>query len=91
MKPIYIFAIFSFFISGTSYAEITTKKQADEFMNQYCISLVNEFKKTIEVKNELKKNAEKLGEEDLTTLLLTGAATVKEIDRFVDVYSKVCK
>ena len=91
MKKTCFVALFSFFLSGNVHAEITTKKQAQEFINQYCISLVNEFKQTLEAKNELKKNAEKAGEEDLVALLLTGAATVKGIERFIDTYTKLCK
>ncbi len=91
MKKICFVALFSFFLSSNVHAEITTKIQAQEFINQYCISLVNEFKQTLEAKNELKKNAEKAGEEDFAALIITGAVTVKNIDRFIDTYTKLCK
>jgi len=91
MKKICFVALFYLCISGNAFAEITTKKQAEEFINQYCISLVNEFKKTLEVKQSLEKNAEKAGEEDLAALLLTGVATSNDIERFVDIYTKLCK
>lgn len=91
MKKYFFVAFFSCFLSGNSIAEITTKEQADEFLNQYCISLVNEFKQTLEEKNELSKNTEQADEEDIAILLLTGAATASSIDRFVEIYTKLCK
>lgn len=91
MKKIFFVAFCYFFLSGNSLAEITTKKQADQFINQYCVSLVNEFKQTLEEKKQLQKSAQKAGEEDFAALLLTGAATVNDIDRFVEIYTKLCK
>ena len=91
MKKIFFVALFSFFLSGNSFAEITTKKQASQFINQYCISLVNEFKNTLAEKESLKKSVENADKEDFAALLITGAATVNDIDRFVNIYTKLCK
>ncbi len=91
MKKKCFVALCYFFLSGNIYAEITTKKQAQEFINQYCISLVNEFKKTLKEKNELQKSAEKVEEENFAELLLVGAAIEKDFNRFIDVYTKLCK
>ena len=91
MKNIFFIAFFSFLLCGNALAEITTKKQAVQFIDHYCISLVNEFKQTLEEQNELIKDVEEAGEEDIGFLLLTGVATSGRIDRFVEIYSKLCK
>lgn len=91
MKKICIVALLFFFLGGNVHAEITTKKQAEEFINQYCISLVNEFKQNLEARNELEKNVETLEKEDLAALLITGVAAVSDIDRFIDVYTRLCR
>ena len=83
MKKILIIALMSILCGGNANAEITTKKQADTFINQYCISLVNKFEKIVE------------GTRDLDTHTNIGARQMKSesksIGEIVDIYSKLCK
>ena len=62
-------------------AEITTKEQADKFLDQYCIALVNEIEKAVDKQKVL------ASKEDWESFMETGAW----IGGIADVYSKLCK
>ncbi len=79
MKKI-IFIIMLFFSFSVN-AEITTKEQADEFLSEYCIELVNGIQ-------ESKNKAEvQISEGDFKGFLETAGW----IGGIADVYSKLCK
>lgn len=91
MKKIFFVLLITILSSSYSNAEITTKKQADDFINQYCISLVNEFEKALEFNNAIMKEDELEGEDEFSGLLLAGVLTGAEINRIIEVYIKLCK
>ncbi len=62
-------------------AEIKTKEQADKFIGDYCVSLVNEIQKAVIRQGDLAKE-EKWDEFMKTGTWISGVA---------DVYSKLCK
>jgi len=62
-------------------AEITTKEQADKFLDKYCIALVNEIEKAVE------KQKQQAAKEDWQEFFKTGGW----IDGVAGVYSKLCK
>ena len=81
-----VFSIFSFIflmneLSNTSKAKITTKAESDNFLNEYCIEIVNGIKEAYETQiNSIKNNdLKKFGEQGLW------------IGALSDVYSKLCK
>jgi hypothetical protein len=43
-----ILFIFSLMATSSVNAEITTREQADKFLDNYCIALVNEIQKAVE-------------------------------------------
>lgn len=79
MKKILVFILF--ISTFNTQAEITTKEQADKFLNSYCIALVNEIEKAVE---KQKKQAK---DNDWDNFMKTGAW----ISGISDVYSKLCK
>ena len=74
MKSVFFFALISISYSGYSNAEITTKKQADQFINQYCISLVNQLEKSLTIKKGIK------GDEEILDLLIASTEPKQIID-----------
>ena len=81
-----IFSIFSLFLLSnefllTSQAKIKTKLESDNFLNEYCIEIVNAIKEAYETQIIAIKNNDlkKFGEQGLW------------IGGLSDVYSKLCK
>ena len=81
-----VFSIFSlFFLSNefclTSYAKIKTRVESDNFLNEYCIEIVNAFKEAYETQIVSVKNNDlkKFGEQG------------RWIGGLSDLYSKLCK
>ncbi len=68
-------------ITYNANAEITTKKQADQFLSQYCIALVNGIEKTVEKQKQQAKKR-KWDEFSKSGRWISGLA---------DIYSKLCK
>ena len=81
MKQLFFVALISISCSGFANAEITTKKQADQFITKYCISLVNKLEKTLKIKKGIK------GDEEILELLVAST----EPDQIIDTYIKLCK
>ena len=81
MKSVFFVALLSVLCSGHANAEITTKKQADQFITQYCISLVNSLE------NNLKRSKEIKSEDEILEAFVTGA----EANNIIDTYMKLCK
>lgn len=80
MKKV-IFIILFILSASSAHSEITTKKQADEFLEQYCVVLINEISKADE------KLTEHAAKEDWDGFYKTGAW----LSGVADVYSKLCK
>ena len=76
-----IFALTCLLTTFNVQAEITTKEQADKFLHDYCIALVNEIEKAVE-KQKVLANKENWDE-----FMKTGAW----ISGISDIYSKLCK
>lgn len=91
MKNVFFVALLTIIYSGHANAEITTKKQADQFITKYCISLVNDLQKAEEMTNDLKSGDDIENDEELAAVLLTGALTGAEINNIIDTYIKLCK
>ncbi len=79
MKSLFIAILM--FTAVNAQAEITTKEQADQFINTYCITLVNEIEKAANKQTTL---AEK---EDWGNFMKTGTW----ISGLADIYSKLCR
>jgi hypothetical protein len=79
MKTIFI----GLFLLSTysAHAEIKTKEQADNFLNGYCIGLVNEIEKAVG------KQKQQAAQQDWKKFMETGSWIVG----IADVYNKLCK
>ena len=80
MKKI-IFIILITLLASSAHSEITTKTQAEKFLEHYCVALINEIAKADE------KLTEQAAKEDWDSFYKTGAW----ISGVADVYSKLCK
>jgi len=83
MKKILFIALMTLACGGNANAEITTKEQAETFINQYCISLVNKFEKIVENTQDLDTNS------NIGARMMKSES--KNIGEIVDIYSKLCK
>ena len=83
MKKILFIALMTIACGGNVNAEITTKEQAETFINQYCISLVNKLGKIVEKTRDLDTN------NNIGARMMKSES--KSIDEIVDIYSKLCK
>ena len=83
MKFNNIFKIFliTILLSNPAIAKIETKSQADKFLNNYCIEIVNSIETLYEDQKNLISKNEWKGFFEKGTLITTLA----------DVYSKLCK
>ena len=81
MKNIFFVGLLSFLCSSYANAEITTKKQADQFITKYCISLVNDLEIALKISEQIK------GKDEFLEFLAIGSET-KQI---IDTYTKLCK
>ena len=80
MKKV-IFSVLFMLLASSAHSDITTKKQADEFLEKYCVALINEISKADE------KLTEQAAKEDWDGFYKTGAW----ISGVAYVYSKLCK
>ena len=81
MKHLLFATLFPLLFTSSASAEITTKKQADEFIEKYCISLVNNLAKNL-------KRAEEITDEDEIFELI---ATSAETQQVIETYIRLCK